>query len=310
MADELVKIYTTDELGAALAGVMVRAYDVTGTTLITQNQSSLVGSDAIAELTIPVASSPLDVQLRLSKTGVAFDGTLGDDSKTPQLAKIYSPAAGAPTGKNDFTVQGQNFSRPAATDPRLCRASAFFRDLSGKAVKNLRLIFRSAASPIQVDEAMVSLGPVYAQTDANGWVVVDLYRTAKVTAQLSGFADEVRHVRVPDAPSANLLDLLFPWVKKITFAPTALSVGVGAVVDTTPTVVASDGRTLTGASGDDVTYTSSDEAVMMVMVMDTVVRVQGVKAGSAQLLAARAEETLVKVPATPLEYTPVPITVS
>lgn len=310
MADELVKIYTTDELGAALAGVMVRAYESTGVTLITQNQSSLVGSDAIAELTIPVTSSPREIQLRMSKTGVAFDGTLGDDSKTPQKADIYSPASGAPTGKNDFTVQGQTFTRPAATDPLLCRASGFVRDMRGITRKNMDMVFYSRGEPAIAGGDILDFSPVALRTDSDGYVQLDLYRGAKLTVMLQGIVDDPRLIEVPDLPSVNIADLLFPRVGEVTFSPATLALAVGETKTVTPTVKTTDGRTLTGTAAGDVTYTIVDPTVATAGWADTELHITGVKAGSTTIIVRRVDDTIISSPTDTISHTPLTITVS
>ncbi len=310
MADELVKIYVTDELGAALAGVMVRAYDSTGTTLITQNQSSVVGSDAIAELTIPVTSSPREIQLRLSKDGVAFDGLLGNDSKTPQKADIYSPVAGAPTGKNDFDAQGQTFTRPAATDPQLCRCSITFRDVRKQARKGQIVILSPQSEPIMVGGDAMAFTNVTLKTDNNGYAQVDLVRGARLSAYVRGLEDEVRVILVPDVSSANLADLMFPVVSEVTFSPTSLALAVGETKEITPTVKTSDGRTLTGAALEDVEFVVNHAAVALGKSDGTKLFITGVAAGATQVLVARLDTTTIFVPDAGITYTPPTITVS
>jgi len=309
MDDELVKIYTTDELGAALAGVMVRAYDSTGTTLITQNQSSLVGSDAIAELTIPVTSSPREIQLRLSKTGVAFDGTLGVSSKTPQKADIYSPPAGAPTGKNDFTVQGQTFTRPAATDPLLCRCSMFFRDARLQPRKGQILVLAPLEEPALVAGDALAMTKITLKSDKDGYVQTDLVRGARMLAYTRGLDDVARTIVVPDAPSANLADMLFPVVARVTFTPATLSLQVGETKDLTPVVVSSSGLILSGAALEDVEYTT-DADVAAGSSDGTKLSITGVAAGTTQVDVLRKDTSVITTPSVPVVYTPPLITVT
>ena len=151
MASETVKIYAWDQNSDPLDGVLVRVFDATGTTFIAQNTTALVGADAIAEFTLDGDDPPIQYTIRLSKTGVGFDGALGDQYKTPQLIDIYSPPANSPTGTNDFDVKGETFERPAATDPRLCRCSGFFKDGAGRPLPNLDLFFINQFRPAIVD---------------------------------------------------------------------------------------------------------------------------------------------------------------
>ena len=125
MAVETVRIYTEDELGDPLEGVLVRFFD-DNDAFVTQQYSSLVGGEAYAEVSLDGDDpTPVDYTIRMSKTGVAFDGGLGDSSRTPQSISVYSPPGASPPTSNGFTVVGQTFTRPTASDPRLCRCSGF-----------------------------------------------------------------------------------------------------------------------------------------------------------------------------------------
>jgi len=312
MAVETVKIYTVDEADQALVGVLVRFYDVTGTTLQAQVVSALVGSDAIAETTLSgaAAPTPTEYMIRLSKIGVGFDGSLGDDSKTPQLIEVYSPPAGAPTGKNDFTVQGQTFTRPAALDPRLCRASGFIHDLRGLPLQHATITINPYADPIIVDGFLVSNRPVHLKSNADGYYVVDLYRTATLTFVVEGMEHEPRVVEVPDAPSVNLPDLLFPVVASIVFTPTSISLAPGGSQAVTAVVKSSVGVKLTGVAHEDVTYESSDPDVVSVSVQSDQIVVTGIAAGSATVTAVRTDTTISSIPSPSIVYTPLPITVT
>lgn len=310
MANETVKIYIVDEASQALVGVLVRVFDETGTTLISQNVSALVGSDAIAEFTLSGAATPTKYMIRLSKTGVAFDGSLGDDSKTPQYVEIYSPASGSPTGTNNFTVQGQTFTRPVALDPLLCRASGVVRDLRGVVLRDVDLIFSSATEPVLAGGDLVSGRNVTLYSDSTGYLVVDLYRGAKLVATFAGLEDQPRMVEVPDLPSVNIADLLFPRVKEVTFSPTSVALAVGETKTVTPTVKTSDGRTLEGTATGDVTYTIGDDSVATAGWTDSVLSITGVTAGSTSITVSRRDETVIVTPAAAIVYTALQVTVT
>ena len=130
MAIETVRVYTVDENTDPLEGVLVRAYD-DGDVYQTENTTALVGGESYCELSLDGDDPPNTYTIRMSKTGVAFSGALGDDNKTPQSIDVYSPPAASPTGTNWFTVQGQTFSLPTATDPRMCRCSGYSLSISG-----------------------------------------------------------------------------------------------------------------------------------------------------------------------------------
>ena len=75
-----------------------------------------------------------------------------------------------------------------------------------------------------------------------------------------------------------------------------MSVATGASVTVTPTVITSDGRTLTGAAHEDVTYTSLDTAVAAVVAGADTLAVTGVASGSTTIRATRTDETVVTIP--------------
>lgn len=318
MAVETVRIYTDDENGDPLEGVLVRFFD-SGDLFVTQQFSALVGLEAYAEVSLdgddPV---PIDYTIRMSKTGVAFDGSLGDDSKTPQSISVYSPPGAAPPTSNGFTVRGQTFTRPAATDPRLCRASGFFRDVSGRPLANLDLHFvglcqndqQPPMTPMIVDgDAVLQGGPLVTRTDSNGYLEVDLYRTGTYGVFMQGFETDLRSVKVPDAPSVNLIYLLFPVVTSVVFSPDPLNISVDDVVDVDVTVLATDGQELDIAD-EDLLFTSSDTSVVTVEVLNSKLRVVGVGAGTAEITATRADTSVVSIPDEPVTYAPLAVTVS
>ncbi len=294
MALELVRVYAVDENSDPLVGVLVRVYDDTG-TFVTQNYTALVGVEAYAEFTLDGDAVPVEYTIRMLKTGVAFDGSLGDDSKTPQVIGVYSPASLAPTGANSFSVQGQTFSRPAATDPRLCRASGFFRDMAGRPLKNLSIHFVNLFNPIIVDGAGVLGDKVWGRTDDDGYFVVDLFRNAEYRADVESLDIDQRVILVPDAASVNLVNLLFPTVASVAYDPDPVAVAVGAYVDVTVTIIDSTGRELDYVDGD-VTFTIQDVNIASLSVVGDQLRITGASAGSTTIVATRDDDTLHVIP--------------
>jgi len=318
MAVETVRIYTIDELGDPLVGVLVRFFD-NADAFVTQQYSALVGAEAYAEVSLDGDDpTPIDYTIRMSKTGVAFDGGLGDDSKTPQAISVYSPPGTVPPTSNGFTVRGQTFTRPVAADPRLCRASGFFRDVSGRPLANLDLHFiglcqndaQAPMSPMIVDgDAVLQGGELVTRTDANGYLQIDLYRTADYGVLMQGFETDLRSIKVPDAPSVNLVELLFPVVTSIEFSPDPLTLSVNDVVDVDVTVLSTDGQVV-DISKEDLLFKSSDSGVASVQVIDSKLRVVGVAAGTAEITAERADQSIVTIPEEPTTYAPLSVTVS
>lgn len=290
---ETVRVYTVDQNDDALEGVLVRFFDDTD-TFVTQNYSALVGSDVYAEVTLDGDAVPIEYTVRLSKTGVAFDGALGDDSKTPQSIEVYSPAAGAPSGTNDFTVQGQTFERPVAADPYLCRASGFFRDAAGRPLRNFDMHFTLQRSPLLVGDDGILGFKVYGTTDNNGYFEVDLYRFGDYLVELQSLEHQ-RCVSVPDVSSINLVELLFPVVSSVVYDPTAVTVAAGDTQAVDVTITDSTGLTheLTESL---LTFTSEDESVATIGISAGQLIVSGQSAGSTTITVTQTDTSIVVIP--------------
>lgn len=317
MAAETVRIYAVDEAGDPLDGVLVRFFDDTD-TFVTQQYTSIVGADAYAEVTLDGDDPAINYTIRLSKTGVAFDGQLGDDSKTPQSISVYSPASAAPNGTNYFDVQGQTFTRPVASDPRLCRCSGYFFDHSGRPLADMDVHFiaiclnesQPPMTPMIIDGNAVMSDKIITRTDENGYLQIDLYRTGHYSALVQGFEHSRRVIVVPDSPSVNLIDLLFPVVSEITFDPDPVTLSLNSFVDVTLTIKSSDGQTL-DSTGQDVTFASSDPSVATIQLLDTgELRIFGYGAGQTYVTATRSDTSIVSIPEQPVTYSPLSVTVS
>lgn len=320
MASETVKIYVTDQDDEPIEGVLVRVYDAAGSAYITQNTTTLVSGDAVAEFTLDGDDPAVEYTLRLSKGGVAFDSALGDQYATPQSIEVYSPAASSPTGTNDFDVKGETFSLPVATDARLCRASGYFKDATGRALANLDITLINDFKPALVDGYAVLGSKVELRTDADGYVEVDLYRGGEYRALVQSIqaAEEDatgaivfdREMVVPDRASVNINDLMFPIIKEITWDPTSVSLAAGGTLDLVPTVVGTDYRTLEGVAHEDVQYEIADTDVATVSVEEEKLVITGVSTGETELTATRLDQTVVAIPVTTITGSPLTVTVT
>jgi hypothetical protein len=318
MASEVVKIYAWDQNDDALVGVLVRVFDDTGTTFIAQNTTALVGSDAVAEFTLDGDDPPNSYTIRMSKTGVGFDVALGDQYKTPQLIEVWSPAASSPTGTNDFDVKGETFAMPVAIDARLCRASGFFKDATGRPLPGLDISLINDFKPAIVDGYGVLGSKVQIRTDDDGYVEVDLYRGGEYRAMVQSLqaAEEDttgaivfdRELVVPDQASVSIIDLLFPVVDEVTWSPVSLAVGES--VDLIPVVIGSDARTLEGTACEDVLYEMADTDVATVSALADRLVITGVSSGSTELMATRRDQTVVFIPDAGITGSPLAITVT
>lgn len=313
MAVETVEIYCYDEqvVPALVDGVLVRVYNEAGDTFITQGYTGDADTGKVEfSLDGAAAPSPINYTIRLSKQGVAFDGYLGDKSKSPQLIAIYSPASGSPTGTNNFEVYGNLFHNPVSSDPYLCRVSGYIMNQDGTAFAKANVFVENLFDPIIVNGRAVLGRRQNYEADDDGFVSFNLYRQSTYRLAIEGLIDTPREVHVPDLDGFSLTDLLFPIVAQVVYAPTSVSVAVGEETEVTPTVTFSDGRTGTGAAGDDVTYTAADEGVASVGIRDDKLVIIGVAAGSTTVSASRSDTSIIILPTPTITQTPLQITVT
>lgn len=266
-------------------GVVLRVFDATGTTLITSGTTSA----GLVEVTLSGNSPPTRYQLRTYITGGSIP--------SPQLIDVYSPASAAPTGTNTFQITATLFTLSQATDPYLCRCSGYVRGPDGKPKKNLTIQFIPEFNIFVVNGAAVLGEREEVRTDADGFVSVDLFRNGVYAATVQSQENVERMCYVPDRASLEIGYLLFPVVASISYDPGGpYSLSVGETIDLTPTLQATDFRTLTGAPDSDVTYSTDDETVASVQVLGDRITITGIHAGTTTLRVKRTDGTIVYVP--------------
>lgn len=291
-AYESVDIFVEDDtpIKNPVEGLLVRVFDATGTTFFSQDTTDATGHVGFTLWT-------QSYSLRFYKEGVQV--------RQPQIIDVVEGAV------NAFNVSATVFVHPISNDPRLCRCSGFFRDITGAPHPWLGMYFLGQFSPILLEGAAILSERRSIRTDKDGYACIDLIRGACYEATIEGFEDTLRQVAVPDSPSANLPDLLFPVVEEVTFDPPGpYSLAVGEILEVTPLVVASNGVPLTGTATADVQWLSSDSAVLSVGVTATTLVLTGMSAGSAELQAVRLNQSIIRIPSTAIQGQPQPVTVA
>lgn len=316
---ETVKFFVEDQNANPIVGALVRVFNVSSGALVTQQYSALVGADAVADVTLNGDDPEIEYTIRLSKTGVAFDGSI-PGSASPQLIQIFSPVANSPTGTNNFSLKGQTFTRPVATDLRLCRCSGFFRDGAGRPLANLDIKIINQFKPAVVEGDAVLGERLDLRTDSEGFAQVDLFRHGKYCAWVdsiqatdndsTGALSFPRSIVVPNSSSANLVSLLLPYVESVVFNPPVVSLSVGDRLVVFPTLTASDGQVLSGAAIEDVTYACSDLTVAGFAAEADKIVIEARSAGTAQISVTRLDQTIVTIPDTGITGSPLLVTVT
>ncbi len=292
-----VDIFVTDStpLKKPVEGVLVRVFDENNVNFQTEDTTD--------------ANGRVGFTLYTQKYNLRFF-KFGTQVPQPQEFEVLEPAPG-PTLVQTFDVTATVFEPPLANDPRLCRASGFFRDVTGAPHAYLDIHIIGQFEPILLEGAGVLNERRLTRTDKEGFACIDLIRCANYTATIQGHEDQLRDISVPDAPSVNLPDLLFPVVEEVSFDISGpLSLSAGSTLTLTPTVVASNGVVLPGPGAGDVVWTSSDPAVFKVTVGVETLELQGLTAGTAELQAARTNKTIIRIPDTPIQGVPVSVTVT
>lgn len=286
-----VRTYAKDTTLAAapIAGVLIRVFDEPGTTFILSGTTNALG---LFQFDVNGSVPPVRYQLRPSKTGVSFNN--------PELIDVYDPAVPA----NNFEIYGNIHElQPAIGGPRMCRVQGFLYDIGGRPLPNSMVRFQNRFQPVVVDGISV-LGNVEALTDAAGWVAVELFRLGEYAVSTSGMHENSFDIVIPDRDSVLLADILFPVVASVTFNPAPpWNVPLGGALEVVPTVVTSGYVTLDGAAPEDVVYESADDSVATVVADSEKLTIQGVRLGSTTLDLSRADETIVRVPDTPITGT-------
>jgi hypothetical protein len=294
MAYEQVDVYVLDERTGSppLPGVLVRVYDAAGRTFFTESTTDAQGKAGFLLWSQTYS-------LRFYRFATSF--------QQPQLIEVLSAPATPGTTPNAFNVYGSAFVPPMATDPRLCRASGYFRDVTGAPRPQLDLHFIGKFEPVLLEGALVMDERRQVKTDKNGYACVDLIRCAEYTVTIEAFEDQPRTIRVPDSASCNLPDLLFPVVGAVQLVVAPLAVNEERQVY--PVVLDTAGVPIPGTAYGDVTWSMEDPSVVALTVGQTYLILKGLKAGVTNLLATRKDKTIIRIPDTGIMGVPVSVTV-
>lgn len=292
-----VNVYVFDDtpLKKPIEGMTIRVFDENNVMFFTQD---VTDSDGRVGFTLFTQT----YHLRFYKFGTQV--------KQPQIIEVLEPNPGEIL-LQEFEALATVFEHPIAQDARLCRASGYFRDITGAPHPYLDMHFIAQFEPVLLEGAGVLSERRAIKTDEEGFACIDLIRCANYTATLEGFEDIQRNISVPDAPSVNLPDLLFPVVEEISFAESGpYQVAAGAELLLTPTVLSSAAVVLEGPGNDDVQWSSSDSSILSVTVTATQVKITGIAAGTAEVQATRRNNTIVRIPETAIQGMPIEVTVT
>ncbi len=188
---------------------------------------------------------------------------------------------------NSTTISGTAITPASASDTALCRVTGYLRSIHGGSLKGRTITVRHIHSPITSSSSTIILGEYQAvRSDSTGKVVFDAYKKSKVKIELPGRTlDMIREVNIPDAASAELVDIVFPYVASVAYDSDdeTVSLASGNSKDFTITATLSDGETLDVTSY--TTLASSDTSVATV----SGVTITAVSAGTADITVSSVD---------------------
>jgi hypothetical protein len=295
MAEE-VTIYVLDQTppGELINGVYVALHDYTTKALL---QFDYSGAGALTDGQIIFSNvDPDDYEIRIvpvSPVGVK-------DGKIQKITVLASPT---PPDSNIFDVLLTQEGLEVAANPNLCRCSGFFVDMTGKALPDVSVHITDACLP-QMEQlasgnyqtkAIVPSRRVFA-TDSAGFLSVDLYRGQTYGVYMEGWENVFRWFTVPDAPAANFIDILFPYVSLVQYYESgnlvlpidspSVAVTIGVDKEIEFEVVLKNGNI---ANSDEVTFSVDDDSILEASVSyrDSKLTLKGVSAGVATVSVER-----------------------
>lgn len=306
------------------------------TVLIYDELDSFVAeatTDSSGEAIVPLSGSVdpgTTYIVRLVKDGVTFEDPL-------QTIAVIDPLVAPDTNVFDFT--GHIVVMPESIDDDMCTVYGYFTDVSLLPARRLRFEFKPMPQFIETGRATVRgssrllaafnsdpsivrnkilTRSVQAETDTSGFVYVELPREGHFEVHIHGLEDPIditERIYVPDLPSADLRDLLYPIVREVTFDTDPIAVNEGEAVTVGISVIMSSTEVITNEDliDDLLEFGVADDSIAKVVLHGgEEISVSGLNAGSTTITVTRREEQVVPSrPAAPdLIVTPPVVTVS
>lgn len=293
MSFEPVDFYVKDSTPQAspVEGVLIRIFSEDGSIFYTQATTDVDGKASFLLETLVYSA-------RFYKFQVGFN--------QPQVFEVLA----APE-TNVFDASAEVFSQPMSTDPRYCRASGFFRSVTGAPHVGAVMQFVPSFDPLILDAAGIIDTKDSIRTDGDGYVQIDLVRGAVYRVFLQGLEECPRKIRVPDRSSINLPDLLYPVVQSVVLDPEGpLTLTTGSELEVVPIVTGTDGVPLEGTGYRDVLWKVSDSTIAAIQVSKDKLTIRGLSVGATTLTAERKDTSIVRIPDTGISGQPVSITVT
>lgn len=297
LQDVIATVVVRDESLAPVEGIRVRIFDA-GDTFVTELDTSALGE---AVVVLPGAVSPgLGYILRITPAA----GSVVQGGPT-QTISVIDPLSGSETNIFDFILEALP-TIPVSDDPDMCKVSGYFSNPSLQALRDLTMIFHPSESypetfvsgaPFGGDPAAIRDRVIASErrvvTNRNGYVEFDLPRKGVFDVYFQGLdapnLSLLSPVFVPDTDGIRILELIYPYVTKVTYDSAAVPVAAGesATLDFVTETSNLQPLTLEGVNSL-LEFTVDDGAVASVTVTGAgELTVTGIAAGTATISVAR-----------------------
>lgn len=266
-----------------------------GSTFITSGDT-----DASGELTFDLPDAAYWV--RFFKVGFSFENRLSV----------------AVSEDDEFEVGGENLETlPPATLSHLCRVSGRVIGAAGQFLPNVTFEF-------MLNE-IIRISGGYATgnakaivvSDAVGYLEFDLLRGAVYEVVVESYEPEVFVVTVPDAPSTNITELIWPYLARVDLGETALSMSEGDEEEVAVQAVFSSGlETPYNGISEEVrassllSASSSDESVATATLSGGTLTVTAVGTGTCEISFTSGFTAARRVPALDVTLDSIAVTVA
>jgi len=243
----VVKVTLKDPSDDPIEGARIRFY-TEADSFITE-----VLTDAAGEVEIPLEGDPDPGRIYIIR--VMAVGFIIENGST-QVIKVQDPLLIGTT--NVFDLVGEAPVVPSSSDPNMCLISGTFTNVSLGPLKRLRLRFMpkftcldgkvTGVDPHSIPAivgGMQILNEYVAETDEHGYLEVLLPRGGMFDLDIHGYfkptVSTFYQLYVPDAASARLEDVLFPYVQSVDYDDYTVDLTVTETQELVLTVTGSNG---------------------------------------------------------------------
>lgn len=207
-----IKVQNDDVSNTVVSGVSIYLY-TTSSVFVT---SGTTNSSGVMTIDVPIDTYDL----------LFFKQAM----TVPQPQRIVMSSMGT----NNFLVTGHIRTMPESLDTTLCKVSGFVVDNTGTKTKDVYVRFNPIYENMILNGNQILNTPQSFNCDKRGYFEFDLVRTLKYQVFIEGHPWTVI-CKVPDMPSINLFDLIFPLPISITKSASTITLPLSGGQNTSVT---------------------------------------------------------------------------